>query len=132
MIREDYAVALLLTMIFCHIIDDYYLQGFLASAKQKSWWEQEYPNNLYRHDYIMALAEHAFSWSFMIHLPLLISFIMMDLSLYNLFVSYFINWIIHMVVDDLKANKLKINLIQDQLIHLQQIMITWLILLNLV
>ena len=80
----------------------------------------------------MALAEHAFSWSFMIHLPLLISFIMMDLSLYNLFVSYFINWIIHMVVDDLKANKLKINLIQDQLIHLQQIMITWLILLNLV
>lgn len=31
---------LLLTMLFCHIVDDYYLQGWLASAKQKSWWEK--------------------------------------------------------------------------------------------
>lgn len=31
---------LLLCMLFCHIVDDYYLQGWLASAKQKSWWEK--------------------------------------------------------------------------------------------
>lgn len=29
-------IILLLGMLFCHIVDDYYLQGWLASAKQKS------------------------------------------------------------------------------------------------
>ena len=29
---------LILCMFFCHIADDYYLQGWLASAKQKKWW----------------------------------------------------------------------------------------------
>lgn len=36
-----YKIVILFTMIFCHIVDDYYLQGWLASAKQKSWWEKE-------------------------------------------------------------------------------------------
>ena len=31
-----YKILLLLAMIFLHIVDDYYLQGWLASAKQKS------------------------------------------------------------------------------------------------
>jgi hypothetical protein len=57
---------LLLIMIFLHIVDDYYLQGFLASLKQKRWWEKNAPDKLYRKDYIMALLEHAFSWTFMI------------------------------------------------------------------
>ena len=29
----------LLTMIFLHIVDDYYLQGVLAKMKQRKWWE---------------------------------------------------------------------------------------------
>lgn len=32
--RVDH-IFILFCMIFCHIIDDYYLQGWLASAKQK-------------------------------------------------------------------------------------------------
>lgn len=31
-----YKIFILFTMIFCHIVDDYYLQGWLASAKQKN------------------------------------------------------------------------------------------------
>ena len=46
---------LLLAMLFCHIVDDYYLQGWLASAKQKSWWKKNAPDKLYKNDYIMAL-----------------------------------------------------------------------------
>lgn len=52
---------ILITMIFCHIVDDYYLQGWLASAKQRSWWEKNAPDNLYKHDYLMALFMHSFS-----------------------------------------------------------------------
>ena len=53
-------ILLLIGMLFFHIVDDYYLQGFLASAKQKSWWEKNNPNPLYKNDYIIALVEHAF------------------------------------------------------------------------
>lgn len=42
-------------MIFSHIIDDYYLQGWMASAKQKSWWEQNAPDKLYKYDYLVVL-----------------------------------------------------------------------------
>lgn len=57
---------IVLAMIFLHIVDDYYLQGWLASAKQKDWWKQNAPDELYKHDYIMALFMHSFSWAFMI------------------------------------------------------------------
>lgn len=36
---------LLLLMIFLHIVDDYYLQGILASMKQKEWWHKTAPEN---------------------------------------------------------------------------------------
>lgn len=47
-----YKIFILFTMIFCHIVDDYYLQGWLASAKQKSWWEKNAPEKLYKYDYL--------------------------------------------------------------------------------
>ena len=113
---------IILAMIFCHIVDDYYLQGWLASAKQKKWWEENAPQKLYNHDYIMALIMHSMSWSFMIMLPIAIS---MSLNVSMLFVIVFIlNAVIHALVDNLKANKLQISLITDQLIHLSQIFAT--------
>lgn len=116
------AVCLLVAMMFCHILDDYVLQGWLASAKQKSWWEKNAPDKLYKHDYIAALICHAFSWSVMITLPLII-YMKGDLSWF--WFSLPINWTIHALVDNWKANIKKINLIQDQLIHLGQIILTW-------
>lgn len=117
-------VFILLLMLFCHIVDDYYLQGWLASAKQKKWWEKNAPDKLYSKDYIMALICHAFSWSFMIMLPIALA---TNWDMGWLFLAYPVNMGIHMIVDDLKANKLKINLIVDQLIHVFQIGITFLI-----
>lgn len=109
-------------MVFCHIIDDYYLQGILASMKQRSWWEENYPQNLYKYDYIMALAMHAISWAFMIMLPVAAYMSFRPTNFF--FVMLVGNSVIHAIVDDLKANKHKINLITDQLIHLAQIVVT--------
>ena len=118
----DMNLFIILAMIFCHIVDDYYLQGWLASAKQKKWWEENAPQKLYNHDYIMALIMHSMSWSFMIMLPIAIS---MSFNVSILFVIIFIlNAVIHALVDNLKANKLQISLITDQLIHLSQIFAT--------
>lgn len=112
---------ILLWMVFMHIVDDFCLQKpYLCDMKQKSWWGNV--DSLYKHDYIWALIMHAFSWTFMIMLP--IAFVQgFKISLLFL-VLFDINWSVHIVVDNLKANEKKINLWHDQLIHLAQIVIT--------
>lgn len=117
---------ILLIMIFLHIVDDYYLQGLLAKYKQKEWWIENAPDKLYKHDYITALITHAFSWTFMIMLPYTILFYgILDWKYIYAFIS---NWIVHTIVDHLKANCKIINLTTDQITHLVQIIITWLVL----
>lgn len=118
---------ILLWMIFMHIVDDYYLQGWLASAKQKDYWSKNFPDKLYQKDYLAALVCHAFSWSFMINLPLV-------LYKYNNIIigTVLVNMIIHAFVDNLKANRKKINLIIDQSIHVIQIINTYCIYLLLI
>jgi hypothetical protein len=118
-----YKILLLLTMVFCHIVDDYYLQGWFVSAKQKMWWEKNAPESLYKYDYIVALFMHSFSWTFSIMLMPTLYIIIMGSSWYPLL--FIGNILIHMYVDDLKANKRKISLFQDQIIHLIQIIWTW-------
>lgn len=114
----------LLLMFFLHIIDDYKLQGILASMKQKNWWkEQKGYKELYKYDYLIALIEHSFSWTFMIMLPIILFF---NSSTTLIVAAYVFNIIIHASVDDLKANALRINLVTDQLIHILQIIFTWL------
>ena len=120
-------IFVVLLMIFCHIVDDYYLQGWLASAKQKKYWEENAPKRLYKHDYIWALIMHSFSWTFMVMLPIAFKF---EFDLEESFIIAFVcNLIVHAVTDDLKANKYKINLWVDQIIHLCQIIVTAIVLL---
>ena len=113
-----------LTMIFLHIVDDYYLQGILAQMKQKKFWKEQALDELYKYDYIWALIMHAFSWTFMIMLPL----IFVSPISPAFYVIFVVNLAVHAYVDNLKANKHKINLWQDQLIHLAQIILTFIIL----
>lgn len=117
-----------LTMVFMHIFDDYYLQGILADLKQKEHWKiiGILPKK-YKYDYIVALVMHSFSWAFMIMLPVAYT---MKWDITGLFVLCFVaNVVIHAFVDDLKANRFKINLLVDQSIHIAQIIITAFVLL---
>ena len=119
-------IFLLLLMIFCHIVDDYYLQGWLASAKQKKWWEENAPQRMYEYDYLRALLMHSFSWAFMIMLPI---FIVSNFQVTGIMLSFFLwNMFIHAMTDHAKANLYIINLWQDQGIHMFQLLTTWLIL----
>lgn len=112
----------ILLMIFFHVVADYNLQGWLASAKQKFYWEQNAPEKLYKYDYIMALIMHSISWTFMIMLP--IAYVQ-QFNIDGLFLILFIgNVIFHAIVDHTKANVKLINLWQDQLMHMFQIGMT--------
>ena len=115
-----------LSMIFMHIINDFLLQGILASMKQKEWWKkQDGYEEMYKYDYIVALIMHSFSWAFMMMIPIAIA------TRFNVGLIYYIgvlvNVVIHCFVDDLKANKKKISLMDDQLLHMMQILATYIL-----
>ena len=116
-------VYVFLIMILLHIIDDFVLQPIcLSKLKQKSFWEPYVKDDeKYKFDYKVALVIHALSWAIMINLPLM--FIVSNEIL--VFISVIINATIHAYIDDEKANKLNITLLEDQLIHLIQIGVTW-------
>ena len=116
-------------MIFCHIVDDFYLQGLLAQYKQKEWWEHNAPNKLYHNDYKTSLVIHSMSWAFMIQLPILVWMFVTNtfstIACLMYICAWLINIVFHAFVDNAKANNHTISLTFDQATHLIQILLTW-------
>ena len=114
-------------MLLLHFIADFTLQVpcGLADLKQKKWWERQVPDlgkSIYRNDWKMGLLCHSLWWSIMICLPLF-----WWLNEWHLLAIVFLNTHFHAVIDDLKCNKFKINLVQDQALHFLQILATFFI-----
>jgi hypothetical protein len=120
---------ILLAMFFCHIIDDFCLQqSFLANGKQREWWIKNVPDEKYRRDYVMCLIIHSLSWAFAVMLPIAWK---LNFEVGDKFAGLLVlNAIVHAVIDDLKANKRALNLIQDQCLHFAQIIATFLAMLG--
>ena len=111
-------------LFLAHCIDDFYIQPMcLTFLKQKKWWKHNTPPDnydMYKNDYRMALAIHAFEWSAALSLVLFL----FDAPEWYITMMFFTNGVIHYYVDDVKANKLSINLIVDQSIHILQLAFT--------
>lgn len=123
----EYIFYILIFMILLHIIDDFVLQPIcLSKLKCKDIWieaNKQY-DNLYENDYKMALFIHGLSWSIMIHIPCIVYLLHINVNPSAfIFLSIFIHGGIHSIIDNLKANKRKINLITDQSLHFIQILI---------
>lgn len=116
---------ILCIMIFLHIYDDFHFQtnSFLATGKQKTWWKENAPKEIYKYDYLVCLFLHSFTWSFTIMLPLIFYHHFQFTPMY-LYIGIF-NLCMHAFIDDQKANRFHLNLIQDQILHLLQILVTW-------
>ena len=113
----------LVIMIFLHVVADFNMQSSMVNMKEKKYWENQGEKNKF--DYVMPLIGHAFQWSFMVHVPIMLYCIVTN-SLEELcYFSIVINSFIHAGIDTLKANDKKINLIQDQWLHMLQIIATW-------
>lgn len=103
-------------MVLGHLFADFTLQGWLANGKQKAWWQKIVPNfeqSRYRYDYLMALVCHAFYWAIIVCLPLYDSG--------HLTGNIISSAVIHAWIDHRKANRHSINLIEDQSMHVVQI-----------
>ena len=120
----DRLIIMLISMIFLHNIADYLVQTkFIAKFKQRKNWEEYDTKGYYKYDYIVILLVHSFSWSIITFFPILFEF--QNVMDYSIIVIG--NTLIHAYIDDLKCNKLKINLIQDQLIHILQIVLIFIL-----
>ena len=122
-------ILILFIILFLHIVADFNLQGILANMKQKKWWAEQTTDESYKNDYIVALLIHGFSWSFMVHLPIIVMIILYSKygCVTGLALSLLAQAVLHAIVDHNKANLHLFNLIEDQLLHLSQIIIIWVI-----
>lgn len=120
----------LCAMIFLHIIADFNLQRDLSMYKQKSWWEENYPQEIYKYDYITAIFIHSFEWTFMIHIPIIVFYMYHSITLdlihtIGITILFVINVGIHAWIDNEKANRGSISLTIDQMSHLIYIVLTF-------
>lgn len=131
------------TFVLClalHVIADYTLQTVgkpsLADLKQKRWWDAAIRRSVdetsgthearanrakamkrkYGRDYIAALACHGLLWAVVTFLPLCTH------TGWSAVVA--VNAFVHCVVDDMKANVMTLNLVQDQILHALQVVLT--------
>ena len=117
---------LILFSLFLHLLDDFVLQAaFLNNGKQKEWWRNQTSNELYKNDYIICLLAHGLEWALLTFLPILT--LEESSSWFFLLGMIICNAGVHSFVDDMKANKKKINLVTDQVIHVIQILLTYFI-----
>lgn len=128
-----------LLVLLLHFISDFTLQGTLGNLKWKTWWMRECNRmekenclewgsakatfNKYRYDYVCGLVCHSLYWTIFTFAPIIWG--MSNVWLIALLVVA--NAAFHYLVDDFKANRWRINLCQDQLLHLVQICITFFI-----
>lgn len=115
---------LLLITLGLHIFADFTMQGWFANGKQKRWWEEQCKKEgvsfePYQNDYKLCLVLHALYWS-LITFSVVLCVTMPHPAVVVL--AVLINTVIHTFVDDAKANKMKINLITDQIFHFVQIL----------
>lgn len=125
-------VKLLILCMLGHYLADFVLQGCLAQMKQRSWWEdtikkhnetheRQLDMDFYRNDWKAALQAHSFYWSVITFLPIMFLTSASDIFFASIIV---INAVFHTVVDNLKCNEYKLNLVQDQALHNIQIVAT--------
>ena len=115
-------IAVFLLMILGHLIADYPLQGWLAQAKHREYWQRA--SSKYKYDYLAALAGHSTMWGIIVFLPVL--YFWGDYLHWYQYLNLVQLICFHFVIDDLKANRGKINLIQDQFFHFCQICLAYL------
>ena len=119
-------IKLLLLTLLLHFMADFTLQGCLADMKQRQWWNLQdiiTCKSRYVHDWICGLVCHALYWTLVTFSPLL----WLTENLWTISFIVLGNTAMHAVIDHLKCNRYRINLCQDQLLHLAQILATCLI-----
>lgn len=118
---------ILVSMLAMHVIGDWVLQTpLMCDLKQKAWWQQNYGFQKNARDYKMVILMHSMLWSACVMMPVLVYQLWIgcsDLKAIVLLLVFVINMLVHAWIDDLKANKDKLSLVDDHAVHLLQVAI---------
>lgn len=125
--------SVLAIMFLLHFFADFNLQihGRLDKFKQAKWWSEQIPKGMsererlalwrkFRYDYVCGLLCHGFYWALIVCLPHLVT-----CSCSYAF-NVILHGLLHAFIDDLKCNRGKLNLWEDQLMHAAQLVFIWL------
>lgn len=118
---------LLFSMLWFHILDEFYMPTILNKLKCKRWWKENTDEH-YHNDWAMSLMLYGMMWSMTIHIPVVtyLYFTNNLKSMYGFIVGTIcINQFIHCIIDDLKCNRGALNLTQSQILHIIQIVCTY-------
>lgn len=115
---------LFIVMLFLHLFADFTLQGWFAQGKQRSWWKKQCEDanvdfRKYKYDYLCALIGHSVYWAILTFAPVIFLVSWPSVACAIGFVIF--QTAVHAIIDDLKANRFKLNLWHDQAAHLAQI-----------
>lgn len=110
---------LLPLMVLCHIIADFHLQGIMGDMKQKSFWKPY--GEQYQNDWKPVMLLHGIEWAIIVSVPCLLTS-WFDVSWWFI-AAVIVTGLTHAYIDNLKANNFQINLIEDQALHMLQIVL---------
>ena len=107
-----------LACLALHFFSDFTLQGLLAQLKCQDWWKKNYPEPLYRNDWLCGLIEHAVYWVLVTAAPIIWLWRGGAFALVFLLAT---QAALHAWIDHWKANKHDMSLSLDQILHVVQI-----------
>lgn len=118
---------ILFTMIFLHIVGEFYLQGMLAKMKKKRWWYRHEPEDGGRYNHIAALIIHGYSWSFIVHLPFTGLIVLCDMfdCMAVLSLSLLSHAVLHALLANDRINHDFLDFADEQACHVAQVFIVW-------
>lgn len=112
-------------MIFAHIVADFYIHGVVNSAMSKDWWLRNQPGIRNRYDYIVFVVLHSIFWTFSILFPIAYKLNFAFSWFYT--IAFVLNAVLHGFADNIRINHKEINLIVQEIVHLWQITLTYLL-----
>lgn len=97
--------------------------------KQKNWWKIDEEKSIYKNDYKVALIAHGFSWAFVVSIPVIAVYLLSNNidGIWIVLTEICLNVCVHAYIDNAKANDHVINLVEDQSLHVLQIVLMWFI-----
>ena len=111
-----YYSMILIMMMFCHVVEDFYLEGCLA-------WMNTELRALQQKDYKIVLMMQSLSWTCCIFIPIIyhIGHCGWMYEEVPFLVTFVLDWIIQAIVTSLKYHKGVISLAQKQIVNILQV-----------
>ena len=118
------SLLILLGMLGLHIVDMFGLNLLsLKMASGKSWYTPGLTLKRSKPDSIIPLLTQGFSWSILVHVPIIALLIIENINppTVLIFITVILQGLVHAYISNENASFRKLNFVENQILHLVQI-----------